>query len=113
MDDDKDWRLRVDVADAPALHAHLRGARHLESEVKPLVGDDVVLSLDDRTLFAYARTRAAIDQARAAIEGRLDEDGLDATVRLSHWNDAIEYWHQVDPAPDADELARERAAAAK
>src|SRR5579871_1901862 len=35
MDDDKDWRLRVDVADAPALHAHLRGARHLESEVKP------------------------------------------------------------------------------
>ena len=112
MDDDQDWRLRVDVADAPALHAHLRGARHLEGELEQIVGDDVVLSLDDHTLFAYATTRAAIEGAREAIERKLADDGLSASVALSHWIDDIEYWHQVDPPPDAEERERERERAA-
>jgi len=113
MDDDQDWRLRVDVADAPALHAHLRGARHLESELEPLVGDDVVLSLDDRTLFAYASSREAIDLAREVIAQKLAHDGLRASVALSHWIDAIEYWHQVDPPADEQERERERGHAAE
>jgi len=111
--DDQDWRLRVDVADAPALHAHLRGAHHLESELEPLVGDDVVLSLDDRTLFAYANTREVIDRAREVIAQRIAQDGLSSTMQLCHWLEAIEYWHQVDPPADEEERERERAHAAE
>ena len=71
MDDEQDWRLRADLADPAAMHAKLRDAQQLEAEVAPIVGDDVVLSYDDDTLFAYANTRGAIDRAVTGQDDRL------------------------------------------
>ena len=53
-EDDQDWRLRADIADAPGLLGRLREARHFDRELEPLISRDVVLSADDETLFAYA-----------------------------------------------------------
>ena len=107
MDDDQDWRLRADLADPAAMHAKLRDAHQLETQVQSLVGDDVVLSYDDDTLFAYANTREAIDRARGAVEAQLAADEAGAALQVSHWDDAHSEWHQVEPPLGEQELERE------
>ena len=88
MADDQDWRLRADIADAAGLHGRLREARHFERELEPLIAPDVVLSDDDDTLFAYANTRAAIDEAatRGRAPARAGEPRR-PTIAISHWDD--------------------------
>jgi hypothetical protein len=108
----QDWRLRVDLADAAGLHDRLRDARHFERELEPLIGPDVVLSYDEDTLFAYADSREAIDEARRSIEHQLASDQQSATVVVSHWDDdlgAFGDWHQVDPPESGAERAHEAA----
>jgi len=110
MAEDQDWRLRADLADPAGFHERLRGARHLEDEIEPLISHDVVLSYDDDTLFGYANTQPAIMAARVAIEQQLARDGLSATLVISHWDAELgEFgdWHQVDPPLAQDGLERE------
>jgi hypothetical protein len=112
MGDDQDWRLRADLADPAGVHARLRDARHFEQELEPLIGDDVVLSYDEDTLFAYANTRETIDQTRRAIEHQLASDGLAAKLRIDHWDDGlgdVGDWHEIDPPPDGTRRAQEAA----
>jgi hypothetical protein len=111
MADEQDWRMRADIEDAPGLLERLRKERHFEHELEPLIGRDVVLSGDDDTLFAYANTRAAIDETRRALEHQLESEGRSAAISISHWDDDSSDWHQVDPPPAASELERERARA--
>jgi hypothetical protein len=110
MAEQQDWRLRADLADPAGFHERLRGARHFEHELEPLVSPEVVLSHDDDTLFAYANTQPAIIAARAAIEHQLASDGLSAQLVISHWDRGLgEYgdWHQVDPPLAEDGRERE------
>jgi len=107
MADDQDWRLRADIADAPGLLGRLREARHFDRELEPLISHDVVLSADEDTLFAYANTRAAIDETATALRHQLAEESREARLTISHWDDEGSDWHQVDPPPDAAELSRE------
>jgi hypothetical protein len=99
MADDQDWRLRVDIDDPSALHARLRGARHFERELDPLIADDVVLSFDDDTVFAYANTSASIEEVRRAVERQLAQDGLTADIHVAHWDDGSEVWLAPGEAP--------------
>jgi hypothetical protein len=99
MADDQDWRLRVDIDDPSALHERLRGARHFERELDPLIADDVVLSHDDDTVFAYAKTSASIEEVRRAVERQLAQDGLTAEAQVAHWDDASETWLGPGEAP--------------
>lgn len=105
MADDQDWRLRVDIDDPSALHARLRGARHFERELDPLIAGDVVLSHDDDTVFAYAKTSASIEEVRRAVERQLAQDGLSAQVHVAHWDDASETWLAPGEAPPARAVA--------
>jgi hypothetical protein len=109
MAEDQDWRLRADLADAAAMHARLRDVRELESELAPLVGDEVVLSYDENTLFAYANTREAIDRTRRAIEQQLSDEAASATLQVSHWDGGAAAWHQVEPPLDQAGVEREAA----
>src|SRR5579871_6350659 len=109
MGDQQDWRLRADIADARGLVARLREARHFERELEPLVGPDVVLSANDEKLFAYANTREVIFETRRALEHQLEAEGRSAVIVISHWDERGTDWHQIDPPPDAAELARELA----
>jgi len=99
MADDQDWRLRVDIDDPAALHARLRGARHFERELDPLIADDVVMSHDDDTVFAYANTSASIEEVRRAVAHQLAQDGLTAEIHVAHWDDASEAWLAPGEAP--------------
>jgi hypothetical protein len=108
----QDWRLRVDLADAAGVHERLRDAHHFERELEPLISSEVVLSYDDNTLFAYANSRAAIDEARRSIEHQLASDQLSGTLVVSHWDDglgAFGDWHQVDPPESGEGRVHEAA----
>ncbi|HXR28753.1 MAG TPA: hypothetical protein VN772_04165 [Solirubrobacteraceae bacterium] len=110
MADEQDWRLRVNLADAAGFHGRLRSAHHFERELEPLISPDIVLSYDDDTLFAYANTQAAIDQARRAIEHQLESEGAQASMVVSHWDDGLGEvgdWHQVDPPESGGDRAHE------
>jgi hypothetical protein len=110
MAEAQDWRLRADVAEPARLHERLRSARHADHGRTPPVGDGVVLSYDNDTLFGYANTQEEIMQARRAIEQQLERDGLSATLVVSHWDDGLGElgdWHQVDPPLDEAGRARE------
>src|SRR5579871_582567 len=99
MADDQDWRLRVEIGEPSALHARLRSANHFERELDPLIPDDVVLSNDDDTVWAYARTRDEIDEVRRAVEHQLAADGLTAQLEVTHWDDAAGAWLAPGEAP--------------
>lgn len=104
MADPDDWRLRVELNDPAGFHARLREGRHFERKLEPLISDEIVLSYDDDTVFAYAPTRGAIDQAREGVDNQLQRDGLTATCVVSHWDDDLGDdgdWRQVEPEPDA------------
>ena len=100
--DEQDWRLeaKLDVADPRrSLHdlvSRFRGPNVAE-EAQASVPHDVVVTHDGRLLFAYAADEATIKTARQAIEHGLRDDGIDAMIRLSHWDDELDDWHQTDP----------------
>ena len=98
---DQDWRLRVEIEDPTALHARLRGPRHLERELDPLIAGDVVLSHDDDTVFAYASTSDAIEEVRRAVEQQLSQGDVRATVHVDHWDDGSSSWLAPGAAPAA------------
>jgi hypothetical protein len=112
MGEPDDWRLRVELDDPAGFHARLRDGRHFERELEPLISDHVVLSYDDDTVFAYAPTRVAIDEARRAVDNQLQRDGLTAVSVVSCWDDDLGDdgdWRQVEPEPDEGVRALEEA----
>jgi hypothetical protein len=109
-DGEKDWRLQAELGPNEArerlreLVGRLRG-QDVVDDVKGSVGDDVVITHDGGTLYGYAATEAAIRAAREVVEAALARDGVQAEIRLSHWDGEREQWRQVDPP--LNELARE------
>jgi hypothetical protein len=106
--DDKDWRLQaeLDTAEPRApLHAlvkRFRGADVVD-EIEAAVPHDVVITHDGKLLFAYAANEQLLASARHAIEDALRHDAIDASVRVSHWDEELDDWRQVDPPPSANE----------
>ncbi len=102
MSEDQGWRLKaeLDVEDTRGaldrLLGRLRGP-DVAGEVGAAVGHDVVVTHDGRLLFAYAETEPALTTARAAIEGVLRHDGLEANIFMSHWDEELDEWRQTDP----------------
>jgi hypothetical protein len=113
---ERDWRLEAefDVGDTRGvLHrlvGHLRGSSSLAKEVEATAPDDVVITHDGKRLFAYAASEAGLSAARGAVENVLRDDGIDASLRVSHWDDERDAWRQTDPPPTAQEKLSEQAA---
>ena len=105
---EQDWRmeaeLEVDEAGGALreLIGRLRGP-DVVREVEATVPRDVVITHDGKLLFAYAADEKTLTAARSAIESVLARDGISASVRVSHWDDAPEKWCQTDPPPTAEE----------
>jgi hypothetical protein len=113
--DQKDWRLQAALAlDDPkpslgGLLQRLRGGPAVIGEIESSVAPDVVITHDGKLLFAYAASEPALVDARAAIESALREDAVGATIRVSHWDDELDDWRQIDPPPsESEQRARER-----
>ncbi len=103
--DERDWRLTGEVraADGGYLHG-LMGRRreaHAAGDAADAVGPEVVVTHEGERLFAYAATRAAIDDARAKLEQALAQDGLAVTLTLAVWSEDLEEWIDPDAPPPA------------
>jgi hypothetical protein len=112
---EQDWRMQAEL-DVPQaggmlreLIGRLRGPDVVE-EIEAKLPREVVITHDGKLLFAYAADRTALAAARSVIEAVLAEDGIGASVRVSHWDDGREKWLQVDPPPTAEERQSEAAA---
>ncbi len=105
---EQDWRMQAELHVAEArgtLHdlvGRVRGP-DVVREIESTVPHDVVVTHDGKLLFAYAADAATLAAARSAIEDVLRRDSIDATVRVSHWDDEREQWRQTDPPLSAEE----------
>ncbi len=112
---DQDWRMQaeLDVAEARGalrnVVGRLRGP-DMVSEIESKVPHDVVITHDGKLLFAYAFDEATLAAARSAIEDVLRQDGIEASVRVSHWDDDRQQWRQTDPPLSAAEQQLDEAA---
>jgi hypothetical protein len=113
--DDQDWRLQLDLdepVDLDRLVGQVRGdADEFERDTRSTLSEDVVLTHDGSRFFAYAPSEKSIDGARDAIESVLRDEQRQATIRLSHWDEDLRTWHQIDPplTDDEEEHARHQA----
>jgi hypothetical protein len=123
VSEDQDWRLEGELDRTEGNSALAEGSMLLDrlvglarthtdeltAEIEAAVSHDVVISHDGRLLFAYATSREALEAARGGIEGVLAHDGIEASFRVSHWDDEIDDWRQIDPPASGEELRREQA----
>jgi hypothetical protein len=97
----QDWRLRLDLDESTDLDGLLGRVRDhpsdLEGETRAALSDDVVLTHDGDTFFAYAVNERAIDDARDAIESVLGNEQRGGAIRVSHWDENLRAWRQIDP----------------
>jgi hypothetical protein len=102
MSEDQDWRLKVelDAEDRRSALEHLLGrvrSPDVIADVGEAVPHDVAITHDGNLLFAYAASEAASRTARCAIEAVLRRDGLGGNIYVSHWDERLDDWRQVDP----------------
>jgi len=109
-----DWRLQIVLDDRGMARklADSLGAGELEHELRDGYAERVIVSLDEREVFAYAGSRAQAEHAQASIGElcrvrgwRVDEQ------RLERWHPVAEAWEDPDTPLPADEqdLDQERA----
>jgi hypothetical protein len=111
---DEDWRIRIDVEGeehATGLLDRIGG--ELGSEARELARDlesrRLVVSRDGETLFVYAATRAAAEQAHAVVEAELRENGIEARAsRVEHWIDEEDRWDDEPPGETWEEEELDR-----
>jgi hypothetical protein len=112
---EQDWRMQVELHVAEThgtlrdLVGRVRGP-DVVGEIESTVPHDVVITHDGKLLFAYAADAATLAAARSAIEDVLRRDNIDATVRVSHWDDERAQWRQTDPPLSAERQQLEDAA---
>jgi hypothetical protein len=111
---DDDWRIRIEVEEdehAAGLLDRLRG--DLGSEARELANDlkshRLAVSQDGATVFVYAPTRTAAEQAHAVVEAELRAHGIEArTSRVEHWLDEEDRWDDEPPGETWEEEELER-----
>ena len=103
-----DWRITIEVeeGEAPGFLDRLTGdigneARELADDLK---AQRLAVSRDDNTIYVYAATHAAAEQAHAIIEAVLREHGIEArTSRVEHWIDEEDRWDNEPPGETWEE----------
>jgi hypothetical protein len=106
---EQDWRLQADLgvgehrSTLDTLLGRL-GRPAIVKELQASVPHDVVITHDGQLLFAYAADETTLNAARSAIESVLRNDGIQASVRVSHWDDELDEWLQTDPPLSGAEL---------
>ena len=98
----EDWRLTAKLDDTSGLSQLLGRLRDndVEEEARKRLGSAVAVSADGDTLFAYADSRDAINQAADVIRPLLAEHGLEADVAVHRWHELEQRWEHEDvPLP--------------
>jgi len=111
---DDDWRIRIEVEEeehATGLLDRLTG--DLDQEARELAKDleshRLAVSRDGDTVFVYAATRAASEQAHLVVEAALRAHGTEArTSRVEHWLDEEDRWDNEPPGETWEEEELDR-----
>jgi len=109
-----DWRIRIEVEEEERASGFLeRLTGDLGSEARELASNleshRLAVSRDGETVFVYAATRGAAEQALAVVEAELREHGIEArTSQIEHWLDEEDRWDDEPPGEtwEEEELAR-------
>jgi hypothetical protein len=111
---DDDWRIRIEVEEeehASGLLDRLTG--ELDQEARELARDleshRLAVSRDGDTVFVYAATRAAAEQAHLVVEAELRAHGIEARAsRVEHWIDEEDRWDDEPPGETWEEEELDR-----
>jgi hypothetical protein len=111
---DDDWRIRIEVEEeehATGLLDRLTG--DLDQEARELAKDleshRLAVSRDGDTVFVYAATRAAAEQAHLVVEAALRAHGTEArTSQVEHWIDEEDRWDDDPPGETWEEEELDR-----
>jgi hypothetical protein len=104
--EDQDWRLAAELEE-PGDHHGLLDRVHdkygkTAHEAGAGVAEGVAITHDGHRLFAYASSQAALASAREGIAAACGHHGLTAAYVVSHWDDDLDRWRQVDPPETAE-----------
>ena len=111
---DDDWRIRIEVEEEEHAAGFLeRLTGDLAGEARDLAKDleahRLAVSQDGDTVFVYAPTRAAAEQAHAVVEAELRAHGIEArTSEIEHWLDDEDRWDDEPPGETWEEEELER-----
>ena len=109
-----DWRIRIDVEEEEHATGFLeRLTGNLGSEARELATDleshRLAVSRDEETVFVYAATRTAAEQALAVVEAELRANGIEArTSQVEHWLDDEDRWDDEPPGETWEEEELDR-----
>jgi hypothetical protein len=105
-----DFRITVELQDGQGVRDAL-DEHELEGEAKDALGGRVAVSGNDTSLFIYADTREAAEQALVEVKAIVGQHGANASYAFDRWHPTAEEWKPADePLPQTeDELAEERA----
>src|SRR5581483_1729427 len=94
-----DWRITIQVDDehADVFTDHFGKGELVSPEALQLADDlngrRLGVSLDEKTVFVYAGSRADAERARQIVEAELKSLGIPAkTSQIDHWLDSEERW---------------------
>ena len=101
-----DWRLRIEVGEegAGGLLSRLgllgSEARHLARELED---QRLAVTRDGDTIFVYADSSLALEQAEKVIEAEIREAKIEPELLVrEHWLAEERRWDDEPPGPDAD-----------
>jgi hypothetical protein len=109
-----DWRIRIEVEEEERASGFLeRLTGNLGSEARELATNleshRLAVYRDGETVFVYAATRVAAEQALAVVQAELREHDIEArTSQIEHWLDDEDRWDDEPPGEtwEEEELAR-------
>jgi hypothetical protein len=115
--EEQDWRLMAELEEPEDHHGLLDRVLdrvHDEygkaaEEARAVVAQDVAVTHDGHRVFAYAGSEVALASAREGIAAACRHHELTATYVVSHWDDDLDRWRQVDPPESAEQAERARA----
>ena len=93
-----DWRIRIEVEEEEHAAGFLdRLTGDLDDEAQELAKDleshRLAVSRDGDTVFVYAASRAAAEQALLVVDAQLRANGVEAqTSKVEHWIDVEDRW---------------------
>jgi len=111
---DDDWRIRIEVEEEEHAAGFLeRLTGDLGSEARELAENlkarRLAVSRDGETIFVYAGSHVAAEQAYAVVQAELREHGIEAvTSKVEHWLDEEDRWDDEPPGETWEEEELDR-----
>jgi hypothetical protein len=99
----EEYRVEIELSDEGhglSLGERLRSL-DLDDEARERLGGDIIVTRDGPTIFLYASSEAAAEEAAVVVERLIEADGLDGEVSITHWDSGDHAWEDISSAAAA------------